>query len=191
MSQNIQSSGTAFLDELKRNSGFTIGMGVILLLVGLLAMGAPLVAGLSLAMLVGIMLIVGGIGQLVFAVKTGKGIFSIILGILTVVIGGYMVGNSAVALSALTIFLAIYLLISGISEVFMSFQIRPAKGWGWALFSGILAVLLGAIIWNQFPLSGAWAIGILIGIRLFFSGWALLMLGLAARGAAKQLTAAV
>jgi len=191
MSQNIQSSGTAFLDELKRNSGFTIGMGVILLLVGLLAMGAPLVAGLSLAMLVGIMLIIGGIGQLVFAVKTGKGIFSIILGILTVVIGGYMVGNSAVALSALTIFLAIYLLISGISEVFMSFQIRPAKGWGWALFSGILAVLLGAIIWNQFPLSGAWAIGILIGIRLFFSGWALLMLGLAARGAAKQLTAAV
>lgn len=190
MSQNIQSSGTAFLDELKRNSGFTIAMGVILLLVGLLAMGAPLVAGLSLAMLVGIMLIVGGIGQLVFAVKTGKGIFSIILGILTVVIGGYMVGNSAVALSALTIFLAIYLLISGISEVLMSFQIRPAKGWGWALFSGILALLLGAIIWNQFPLSGAWAIGILIGIRLFFSGWALLMLGLAARSAAKQLTTA-
>lgn len=190
MSQNIQSSGTAFLDELKRNSGFTIAMGVILLLVGLLAMGAPLVAGLSLAMLVGIMLIVGGIGQLVFAVKTGKGIFSIILGILTVVIGGYMVGNSAVALSALTIFLAIYLLISGISEVLMSFQLRPAKGWGWALFSGILALLLGAIIWNQFPLSGAWAIGILIGIRLFFSGWALLMLGLAARSAAKQLTTA-
>ena len=191
MPQNIQTSGTPFLDELKRNSGFTIGMGVVLLLVGLLAMGAPMIAGLSLAMLVGIMLIIGGIGQLVFAVKTGKGIFSIILGILTVVIGGYMVGNSAVALSALTIFLAIYLLISGISEVFMSFQIRPAKGWGWALFSGILAVLLGAIIWNQFPLSGAWAIGILIGIRLFFSGWALLMLGLAARGAAKQLTGAV
>lgn len=191
MSQNIQTAGTPFLDEIKRNSGFTIAMGVILLLAGLLAMGAPMVAGLSLAMLVGIMLIVGGIGQLVFAVKTGKGIFSIILGILTVVIGGYMVGNSAVALSALTIFLAVYLLISGISEVLMSFQIRPAKGWGWTLFSGILAVLLGAIIWNQFPLSGAWAIGILIGIRLFFSGWALLMLGLAARGAAKQLPTAV
>lgn len=188
MSQNIQTSGTPFLDEIQRNSGFTIAMGVILLLAGLLAMGTPLVAGLSLAMLVGFMLIVGGIGQLVFAVKTGKGIFTIILGLLTVIIGGYMVANSAVALSALTLFLAIYLLVSGVSEVLMSFQFRPARGWGWTLFSGILAVLLGAIIWNQFPLSGAWAIGILIGVRLFFNGWALLMLGLAARGAAKQRT---
>ncbi len=67
----------------------------------------------------------------------------------------------------------------------MSFQIRPADGWGWALFSGILSIVLGAMFWAQAPLSGALAIGILIGIRLLFSGLTLLMFGLAVRGAAK------
>jgi len=40
-------------------------------------------------------------------------------------------------------------------EAMMSFQVKPDKGWGWALFSGILSVLLGVMIWSQFPVSGA------------------------------------
>ena len=185
MSQEFQTTNTPFLDELKKNSKHITAMGVILLLVGLLAMGSPFVAGLSLALMVGIMLVIGGVSHLVFAVKTDKGVFTIFLGILTVIIGIYMVSNPGAALASLTIFLALYLLFSGILEILMSYQIRPAKGWGWAMFSGILSVLLGALIWNQFPLSGAWAIGILIGIRLFFSGWALLMFGVAARSLQK------
>ncbi len=74
-----------------------------------------------------------------------------------------------------------YLVVSGAFEVMMSFQFRPASGWGWAALSGAASVLLGIMIWNQFPLSGAWAIGILVGVRLFFNGLTLLMLGLAAR----------
>jgi uncharacterized membrane protein HdeD (DUF308 family) len=63
----------------------------------------------------------------------------------------------------------------------MAFQIKPTKGWGWVLFSGILFLVLGGMIWSQFPVSGAWAIGLLVGINLFFSGWRLAMLGIAAR----------
>lgn len=185
MSQELQTIETPFLQELKKNARFIIIMGVLLLLTGLLAMGSPLVAGLSLALMVGIILIIGGIGQLVFAVKTNKGGAAVIIAILTLLIGIYMVSNPGAALASLTIFLAVYLLISGIFEILMSYQVRPAKGWGWALFSGILSVLLGAMIWNQFPLSGAWAIGILVGIRLFFSGWTLLMFGMAARSLQK------
>ena len=191
MSQNIYTTETVFLEGIKRNSGLIIAMGTILLLIGLLAMGSPFVAGLSLTLLVGIMLILGGIGQLVFAVKAGRGVFSITLGILSVIIGGYMISNPSAALSSLTIFLTVYLIVSGIVETLMSFQLRPANGWGWALFSGFVAVLLGVMIWSQFPLSGAWAIGILIGARLFFNGWALLMFGFAARGAAKELARAI
>ena len=183
MSQDIQNIETQLMAGIKKNAGLTITMGIILLVMGLLAMGSPLVAGVSIAMLVGAILIVGGIGQLVFAFKTGMDFFTIILGARTVIMGGYMLSDPAVALASLTIFLAGYLVASGVSEAIVSFKARPANGWGWALFSGLLSVLLGLMIWNQFPLSGAWAIGILIGIRLIFSGMSLLMLGLAARSA--------
>lgn len=185
MLQEIQQIQTPFLDAIKENTGITIAVGVIAMLIGLLIMASPLVAGISVALMVGIMLVISGLAQLVFAFKSGSGIFAIILGALTVIIGGYMVSNLNVALAALTFFLAAYLIASGISEALMSFQARPAQGWGWALFSGILSVVLGVMIWAQAPLSGAWAVGILIGIRVFFSGWTLLMFGFAARGAAK------
>ncbi len=185
--QNIRSQ---FLDEIAKHSGLTIMMGVIVLIMGMLALGVPLVAGLSVALAVGVLLIVGGIGQLVFAFKGRTGVWSIIIGILTVVVGGYMVANPGVALESLTIFLAAYFIVSGIFEVVLSFQAKPASGWGWALFSGIVSVVLGFLIWSQFPFSGAWAVGILFGIRMIFAGWTLIMLGTAAKAVAKGLAQA-
>lgn len=190
MSQELQNPHTQFLEAVKQNAGLIIGVGVILLLTGLLAMGSPFVAGLSVAMMVGIMLIVGGVGQLVFAVKSGNSVLAIILGVLTVLIGGYTVVTPAAALATLTLFLAAYLILSGIFEALMAWQIKPVKGWGWTMFSGVVSVLLGIMIWSQFPISGVWAIGILVGVKLFFSGWTLLMLGLTTRSMAKDVAEA-
>ena len=186
MSQEIQNINTPFLEEIKKNSGLTIAIGVIVLLMGFFAMGSPLIAGLSVTLMVGVMLIIGGIAQLVFAIKSRSGIFAIIIAVLMVIVGGYMISNPAAALASLTIFLAAYLIVSGIFEALLAFQVKPAKGWGWELFSGIISLLLGAMIWNQFPISGAWAIGILFGVKLLFSGWTLIMFGLAARGMATE-----
>jgi len=187
MSQEIKNIDSTFLNEVKKNSGLTVAVGIIVLLMGILAMGSPFVAGISLAVTVGFMLIIGGAGQLAFALKARAGLFSIILAILTVLAGGYMVGNPGVALATMTMVLAIYLVVSGVFEVIMAFQLKPMTGWGWALFSGAVSVLLGAMIWSQFPVSGVWTVGTLIGIKLFFSGWMLLMFGLTARSAAKAL----
>jgi len=186
MPQENQSSDTLFLTEVKKNSGLTIVMGILLLLVGFSIMGSPLAAGLSLALLVGIMLIIGGVGQLVFAIKSGRGILTILLGAATVLLGGYMVSNPGAALASLTLILVVYLIVSGIFEISLSLQVRPAPGWGWALFSGVISLWLGAMIWGQFPLSGAWAVGILLGVRIFFGGWTLVMFGLAARSTVKE-----
>ena len=190
MSEVRHNIDSTFLNEVKKNSGLTIALGIIVLLMGLFAMGSPFIAGVSLAMAVGFMLIIGGVSQLVFALKAHTGLSSIILGVLTVIAGGYMVSNPGVALATMTLILAIYLVMSGIFEVMMAFQVKPDKGWGWALFSGIISVLLGAMIWSQFPVSGAWTVGTLVGIKLFFSGWTLLMFGLTARSSAKEAGAA-
>lgn len=187
MSQDIQITETPLLDAVKKNTGLTIATGVIMIFMGLLAMGAPLVAGASLAVMVGVLLIIAGVSETVFAFKAGSGILTIILGVLTVIAGGYMVANPGAALAALTIFLAAYFLVSGVFEAIMAFQARPSQGWGWALFSGILSVILGLMIWNQYPLSGAWAIGILLGVKLLFSGMTLMMFGIAARSTVNQL----
>ena len=56
---------------------------------------------------------------------------------------------------------------------------RPHPGWGWLLFDGILSVVLGLMLWVQFPSSALWALGILAGISILLSGWTMVMLGVA------------
>lgn len=187
MSQGIQTLESQFMNQIKKNTGMTIAMGVLVMIMGIFAMASPFIAGVSIAMVVGIFLIVGGIAQTIFAFKAGTGLFTIIIGVLTIIAGGYMVSNPAVALATLTIFLAAYLIVSGIFEAMVAFQAKPAAGWGWALFSGLLSILLGIMIWSQFPLSGAWAIGILLGVRLFTGGLTLMMFGMAARSTINNL----
>ena len=193
MTEQLGSVEHEFLDRVKQNSGLVITLGVVMLIIGTLAMFSPLVAGLSIAITVGVLLILGGVSQLFFAFKAGsfgKGIWIFILGLLTVIIGIAMVSQPGAALATLTIFLAAYFIVEGIFEIIGAFQVKPIKGWGWTLFSGILSLLLGLMIWSQCPLSGAWAIGVLVGIKLIFSGWMMIAFGSAARSVAKDVQTA-
>jgi uncharacterized membrane protein HdeD (DUF308 family) len=181
MTEELQSVSTQIMDRIHENAGLAITAGVIIVLMGIMALGAPVVAGISVVLLVGIVMIISGIAQLVFAFKAGQGIWLYLVGVLTIIAGGYMAGNPAVAAATITIFLAAYLLVAGISEILFAFRMKPISGWGWALFSGILSLLLGAMIWGQFPLSGILAIGIFLGVRLLFSGLTLITVGMAAK----------
>lgn len=155
-------------------------IGILLIITGILALIAPFAVGISVAIMIGVLLVIGGIGQIVLTFRAGSigsGIMMFLLGALSMVTGIYMLSQPAAALAALTLFLAAYFIVTGILEVVAAFGARPASGWGWFLFSGILSVLLGGMIWAQFPLSGIWAVGILVGIRLFFSGLTLFTIG--------------
>lgn len=189
MAHEISTIGKAFLDGIKESAGVAIAVGVVLVIAGLLAIGSPLVAGRSVSVFVGVMLLIGGIGQLALAFKAGlfgKGLPSSIIGMVTILIGIFMLNSPG---AILTTFLAAYFLLTGIIEIFIAFQVKPAKGWVWTLFSGSIAVLFGFMIWGQFPVSGVWVIGMLVGIRMLFSGLMLITLGSAARGAVKELKA--
>lgn len=190
MAQDIGTIRNEFLDGIKKNAGVAIAVGVISVIAGFLAIGSPLVAGLSVALLVGVMLLISGFGQLVLVFKAGslgKGLLTAIVGILTVGVGLLLISRPGVALASLTFFLVLYFLMSGAVEILSAFQLKPAGGWGWTLFGGCVSVLLGVMIWRQFPLSGAWAVGTLVGIRLLFTGWTVIMLGSAARGVVKAI----
>jgi len=186
MSQEIKNLHTQFEAAVKQNTGTTIGAGVVVLLMGLIAMGSPLFVGLSVAIIVGVTLVFAGMGQLAFALKTGKGVLSIIAGLLTAAIGAYMVINPDTVMASLTILLAIYLIISGGFEAFMAHRVKPARGWKWGFYGGIASIVLGVLLWTLFPLLGAWVIGLLLGIKLFLTGLALIVFGFSARVMPKE-----
>ena len=102
-------------------------------------------------------------------------------GLLQVVCGALMVGQPMLGLHFMTILLAIFFLASGVGEVMHAVVLRPSPGWVWVLCSGLVSLVLSVFIWTSWPLSGDWAIGVLVGIRLFTFGVALAVVGIAAR----------
>jgi uncharacterized membrane protein HdeD (DUF308 family) len=180
------------LDGIKTNARLAVIVGIIMLVCGFLAIGSPLVAGLSVTVFVGAMLIAGGIAQCFLAFQAGalgKGLLIFIMGVLTAVAGFYLLNQPIAGLASITLFLAAYFLVTGIVELVGAFQIRPAEGWGVMLFNGIVTLLLGIMIWRQFPLSGAWAVGILFGVKMILGGWSLIFMGRGVSSVAKEAAA--
>jgi uncharacterized membrane protein HdeD (DUF308 family) len=171
-------------EHIRRNAGWLIFLGVSLMLLGLLSIAAPLVTGIAIAYVVGFFILCSGITRILFAFRAhqwGLGILAFVLGALGIVAGLLTIAHPALGLSFLTLLLAAYLCVTGITESMLAFRLRPHRGWGWALASGLAALVLGAMIWGQWPVSGSWAIGLLVGINILFTGSSLMGLGMAAR----------
>jgi uncharacterized membrane protein HdeD (DUF308 family) len=181
------------LSTIKRHAGLGMALGIGIAIAGVLAVISPLVAGLSVTIAVGVLLIVSGVSRLFLAFKMGsfgRGLLMFALGALTLVAGGYLVARPGMGLATLTLVLAAYLFADGVFEIIYAFRLRPIKGWGWTLFSGIAALVLGIMIWRQFPVSGMWAVGTIAGIHMIFAGSSMASLSRAARGEAKEAQAA-
>lgn len=178
----------SFIEGIRRNARTAKWVGLLLIVGGVVSLIAPLAVGLSVALLVGVMLVFGGLCQLFLAFRAGSfgpGLLHFLMGALSLIVGLYMLGQPVVALASLTLFLAAYFIVSGVSELVWAFRVKPESGWGWLLFGGVVSLLLGLMIWRQFPLSGAWAVGILVGIRLLMSGFTLTAIGSAVGSVAK------
>lgn len=158
--------------------------GVIAIILGFLCMFTPLLTGIAVAFLVGTLVLIGGIVRVVWAFQAesfGQGLLKFAIGALTLLGGIVLVSDPLLATGFLTVLLSAYLFADGVCEIAAALQFRSESGWGWMLFGGIVSILLGLMIWSQFPLSGAWAIGILLGIKLFLVGMIMLTAGSAVR----------
>jgi len=193
MSTQIENIQSQLVEGIKQNSGWAIAIGVLSVITGFLAIMVPYIAALSVTVFVGALLSISGVSQLIFAFKTGsigRGLLTFVLGLLAIGVGLYMMFNPGMGLLTLTLLLAVYFFVSGISEIIGAWQMRPVKGWVWALISGVASLVLGVMIWRQFPVSGEWAVGILTGIRMIFGGMWVTAIGRGVRGAAAEVQAA-
>jgi uncharacterized membrane protein HdeD (DUF308 family) len=164
--------------------------GVLTIVLGMLAMAAPLVSGLAVTTVVAILLIAAGIAQAIFAFKAGsfgQGALAFLFGLIAILGGAFIFARPLVGLASITMILAAYFFVDGFYGVVMSFRIRPMKGWGWMLIGSLASVLLGFMIMRQWPVSGAWAVGILVGVRLVLSGWSMIALGSVGEAAADDI----
>jgi uncharacterized membrane protein HdeD (DUF308 family) len=173
-------------DIAKKAVGWSIFVSVIMIVAGLLAIALPLEAGLAVNIFVAWMLVFAAIAHFIFAWytrRTGSVLLKVLLGVLYLVVAIFLLEHPARGLATLTVALAFYLLIEGVSEIILYFQHRAANGASWFLLNGIITIVLGGMLWATWPSSAEWALGTLVGISIFFSGVSRLMISLAARRA--------
>lgn len=173
------------IDRIRKNATWALVLGVLLIIGGIAAMTSPLLAGSAVALMVGWLLLISGVFQVLFAFWAKAGVMALVLGVLTTLAGGYLVANPGVAIASLVMFLALYLLLSGVSEAVLAFAARPEAGWGWLLFNAVVSILLGAVMFFQFPLTGAIALGLLLGFKLLATGLVTVVLSMTVRKALK------
>ena len=165
-------------DQSKRGGGWMKVLGIITIILGIIAIGSPLMTGSVVSAVIGIVLLIAGIFELVIAFSADgwkAGALAFIGGAVTIIVGGLLIARPVVGSAVLTIILGIYFLINGIAQISLYFKVRG--GSGWMLFGGVLSLILGILIFTHWPLSGIWAVGVLVGIRILFAGVGMLFLG--------------
>ena len=194
MATTVEHADRGLLDGLRENVSWTIGIGVLLVVVGFLSLIAPLASGVAITFLVGVLLLAGGIGQLLLAFRAGafgRGVLIFLVGAIAAVAGLLLIFEPIAGLASITLLLAAYFVATGILAIIAAFRLRPEAGWGWMLTNGIVTLVLGALIWRQWPLSGTWALGVLFGVQLIFAGAALWSIGAAVRRGLKHIAPSV
>jgi len=168
----------------KRASGWSIALGILMIVTGIIAMLAPWEFGIVIALIIGWMAILNGVAQIIYGIRThsgGRTVLEVILGLIYIIAGIYLLMHPVGGLLVLTVFLASFLVVYGIFGLLLAFQMRPLQGWGWVLFDAIVTILLGILIWAHWPMNAEWVVGTLFGISILVSGVARLMVSMAFR----------
>jgi uncharacterized membrane protein HdeD (DUF308 family) len=176
-------------EQLQKRWMWFFGLGVVLIVLGAIALGASVFVTLASMLLIGWLLIAGGVLEVIhaFACKEWSGFFiDLLSGLLYVAVGFMIVANPEISAISLTLLIALFLIFGGTFKIAVAITSRY-QHWGWLLLSGVVTLALGIMIWRQWPLSGLWVVGLFVGIDMILNGWSLVMLGIAAKRLSSRL----
>ncbi|HKN70087.1 MAG TPA: HdeD family acid-resistance protein [Terriglobales bacterium] len=174
------------VEMVRHASTVSILWGVLLIVFGTVAIGSPFLAAVAVNVVVAWLIVLAGAVHLMIAFHAhgaGSMIWKLLVGIAYLFFGAYLIMHPVLGVVSLTLILASLFLIEGILDIVLFFKMRPIQGSTWVLVDGIITLLLGLMIYAQWPSSSAWAIGTLVGISMIFSGVARVMMSLAVRKA--------
>jgi uncharacterized membrane protein HdeD (DUF308 family) len=167
------------VEEVRRSLGILIALGVLMILLGLAALLNPLLVSIAVARILSWIFLFAGIVRTVYALQAWRqrGFWlKLMVGILYVVVAILLLSNVLGATLTLTLALGWVIVVQGILEIITAFKVRPEPNWGWMLFSGVVALILGILILNRWPFNAAWLLGFFTGLSFIVAGFWMIML---------------
>ncbi len=175
------------VEIVRHASTLSILWGVLLIVFGMFAVASPFIAAVAVNVAVAWLIILAGVVHLMLAFhahRAGRLIWKLLVGLAYVLFSVYLILHPVLGVASLTLVLAVLFLIEGILDVILFFSMRTMRGAFWVLVDGIVTLLLGLMIYVQWPSSSVWAIGVLVGVSMIISGVTQVMLSLAVRNVA-------
>src|ERR1700679_2870430 len=174
------------VEMVRHASTVSILWGVLLIVLGVMGGCSPFLAAVAVSVVVAWLIVLAGVVHIVLAFHAhGAGSISwkLLVGLAYLVFGGYMLVHPLLGVASLTLLLAVLFVVEGALNIVLYFKMRPLHGSGWVLVDGLITLLLGAMIYVQWPFSAAWGIGILVGVSMMISGFTRIALSWAVRRA--------
>ena len=168
----------------RQTSTWSILWGVLLIIFGMLAIGSPYIAAVAVTAVIAWLIVSAGVIHVIVAFQAhaaGTLVWKLLVGLAYVAFGIYLILHPALGVVSLTLLLASLFLIEGVLDIVLFFQMRSVGGSSWVLVDGIITLVLGLMIYMQWPASSVWAIGTLVGVSMIISGVSRVMLSLAVR----------
>jgi uncharacterized membrane protein HdeD (DUF308 family) len=172
-----------------KNVNGSLLIGILLIVLGIVGIALPTASTIFAETWFALILVSAGAAKLVYSFQTrdqGGFLWKLLLSILYTATGAMLFFNPLTGILTLTLLLGTFLLTEGVFELILAFRLRPQQNWTWALGNGIITLLLGAMIWFQWPFNAPWLIGTLVGGSVLFTGVSRVMLSLNARSALNQ-----
>jgi uncharacterized membrane protein HdeD (DUF308 family) len=168
--------------SIRKNWRWFVALGSVQIVAGALAVGFAFSATLASVVTLGVLLLIAGGAQMAAALlaRNWDGFYLfLLLAFLYAVAGFLTLQNPLLAAEGLTLMLAALFLVVGLFRIAVAL-VDHVPSWGWLLFNGVVTVLLGLAIWQQWPESGLWVVGMLVGIELIVNGvtWSVMAIGL-------------
>jgi uncharacterized membrane protein HdeD (DUF308 family) len=171
------------LASLHRARWMFFALGLVSVIVGMIAIGSTFLATLASVTFFGALLFVAGIAEVIHSVMMRNlSAFAIHLlsAVLYLIVGLFMLEDPVRAAAVLTLLLSASFLVGGLLRLVFSLVVR-FPSWPWVLLNGVVDLVLGILIWREWPESSLWVIGLFVGIELLFHGWSWMILGLTVR----------
>ena len=172
------------MGELRSKWGWFLVLGILMLAVGVVALGNLLAATVASVFLVGIMMLFAGGFEIVhaFGVKTWGGFFWwLIAGLLYAIAGVIAFMNPLLASVVFTLLLAASLFASGVVRAWIGYKHWDEKGSGWIITAALITALCGVVIAIGWPTNSLWVLGVFLAFDMIFQGWAAIALAFALR----------
>ena len=193
--QNVSEMQNALKDALKTHWKLFLFQGVVMVILGILAVAWPAVATLAVDIYIGWLFLISGTVGLVamFSARDVPAfLWTLLTAALAMAVGVLLIWKPAEGAESLTIVLTAFFIAEGVFQIAGSFAYRDAMpgSWGWMLASGISDLILAGLLIMYWPVSAAWALGLLVGVNLITSGVAIVVTAIEARNLVQTLVRA-